>query len=543
MLFALLSACLVSSVPARPARQEGDAARLVPADSAILVRVESVRALNELVRVFAPVAGPEAARFDLQARLDSMAVEEEPGAPRSLPLLAPDRPLFMAFGTQGMAPTLVAPVTNGVPFRFHPTFGGGGELCVPLGNYTGVSLAPGYAASTAPNPLVAALRPGLVSVHVDLAGVIAAYRPLIDMGLRQFEASLDQFPSDGPFDVQPLMEQYLAFARGLLDTAVSLDFVLAREGGELVVRCDYVESVERPAFGPVGDVEGLLGYVDPASALQFAFNGKWTETLVLFEDFVDAGLEMYPASVRADLRQLLAAQRALDPLLAPGLVMGFDLGAEGMRGSYVMRSTRPGELLAALEALLRGLDHPHGLLSVGAAERLVVGGLEARVLPVEIHYEELLQTITDASEDGETSEVGPQLRQSLETLYGRDLRMALAVRGELVALCFGSGEAGLRASLERLSAPASSAPVLARLLGRLDRGALAFVYHLDFGQTMQQMLAALRGLMPGPMAFPSGPFAMDFFGARHERTWSGGMSVSVTELIDFARALAAVEQR
>jgi len=526
------------------ASQENDAAWLVPADATVLVRLESAQAWNELVRAFAPLAGEGAATHDLQAVLDSMGTAPVPGSQAALPRIDPARPVYVAVSldpSSGQTFTLVAPVTNGQPFRFSPAFGP--TTNVVRGSYTGASNRAGYAASASPNPRLAALRPGLVSVHLDLATLIATYRPMIDMGLAQFEMMLDQTPSDDemPFDVQPLMEVYLGAARALVDGADALDLQLEKRGDELALRLDYLEREEREPAGMVADVVPFLGTIDPSSSAQVVLTGKWTEVLALFDSVTEAMVDVYPEPLRSDVQRLLRFPSEMDALLLPGLVVGFDFGAEGVHGSYVMRSSQPAELQAKLEALVRELDHEGGLLSVGTAERLVIEGLEARVLPLEIQHEAMLHALAEmsAASGGLPPEAENQFRATMETIYGRDLRLAMVPRGELLAVCVAGDDSGLRAHVARLKTPAAPSPKLVRLVQHIPRGALGFAYQLDFGRSMGQVFQALQGVLPGAVAFPDQEASFGFWGATGGRTWSGGMVMRLDELIAFGQALEA----
>lgn len=528
--------------------QADDAARIVPAEAAVLVRLESARALDELVHAFAPITGADAARFELQVWLDSLASDEQ--APDARPRLDPERPLYFALTLDpagGPSWTVAAPVVNGQPFQLHATFGASTSQVV--GSYAALTSRPVFEASTAASALFAGLHPGLVSVRIDLAKLIATFRPLIEMGLAQAEGALDQLPAgDMPFDVQPLLEVYLEGARALLDSARTLDLALERRGERLTLAGTFTEEAERLGEVAQADVGPLLGLLDPASPVQFAFNGKWTDSLVLVEDFVDAAFQVYPEPLRTDMQRLFAQQRALDPLLAPGAVASFDLGPAGMRAGYFLRTREPEQLMSALEALMRTLDHEGGLVRIGAAERLLVDGLEARVLPAEIRYEALQSLLTQASPDGAVGEPEKlhelqKLREGLQAIYGERMRMALAARGDLVAVCVAPNDSELRAALARLAAPALPDARLVALAERIEPGALGLAYQLDFGRFAGRLADAMQVLVPEALLFPDLDASLGFFGSLRGGTWSGGMTLSLAELAEFARAVGALRGR
>jgi hypothetical protein len=532
-------ALVALSVPA--AAQTDDVARILPADAAVLVRLESGQSWNDLAHALAPLVGEGAAGFDMQKTLDGMASDE--ADPATLPRLDPARPLFLAVTFDpGSGPglTFAVPVSNGQPFRIHETFGTTKSTVV--GNYAAITTLPEFVPSPTPNVHLAALRPGLVSVRVDLGALIATFRPLIEMGLAQAEAALDELPSEGmSFDFEPMMEAYLDAARDLLDSARTLDLALERSGEELSFRGDYTEAAERMPAGARADVGPMLGLLDPTSPVQVAFNGTWTDSLELFGDFVDAALDVYPEPLRSDMGRLLDQQRALGPLLAPGMVASFDLGPAGLRADYFLRASEPERLAAALEELMRTMDHEGGLVRVGAAERLVVDELEARVLPVEIRYESLEVMLAHvdpgAVEEAEVDEAFRRMREGLQAIYGERLRLALAWRGDVVGVCVAANDSELRVALARLTAPALPDPRLPALLANVEAGATGFAYHIDFGRIAGRLAAAMQALTPETVAFPDLDASLDFWGSLHGSTWSGGTMLSLAELTEFARSV------
>lgn len=539
-----LTGLVLALVSLAPPAQDAAATRFIPPDAALLIRFESAQAWNQFVHAFAPLV-PDAATYDLQGMFDEMASAEAREHPATLAKLDPTRPLYVAFsfeagGEPGM--TLLAPSANDQPFQFDPSFGPTTSRIE--GGYTVVTNRPAVTTHDGSGAALAALRPGLVSLHVDLANLIATYRPLIDMGLRQAEMMMDEVPgAEMTFDLQPLMEAYLDLARGLLDAAEGLDLALVRNGEELALRFDYTEKSARPFARSAGDVGPLLGFIDPAASIQMAYGGKWTEYFLLFEDFLEGVLAIYPEPLRADLERLFTLQKALDPLLAPGAAMGVGFGAGGPQGSYVMRSTDPEALVSAIEGLVRALDHEGGFVRIGAVETLAVEGLAARVLPVEFHFESLTHLFAGL---GGTEPPPPEALQgmvdTLAALYGRSLRIALATAGERVLVVFDREDAGLRAGLARLTAPATPSPKLLALLARIEPGTVGFAYHFDIGQAMGQAFEAVRDVFPAQSLPPAG-FSLGSWMAVRDRTWSGGMVLRIDDLIRYAQGLRAGLQR
>lgn len=534
---------LAALVPlAAPLLAQGEAgARALPPDAAVLVRIESTRAWNDFVHAFAPLNG-SAALHDLQGVLDGMASYEAQESPETLPRLDPGLPLYLAvsFAAGGLpGVTFAAPVTNAQPFRFHETFGAGASRVQD--GYSIATTLPEVVVGSSPPAGLAELRPGLAAVHVDLAGLIGTYRPLIDTGLRQFEMSLDQFEDeDAPFDIQPLMEAYLDLARGLLDRAEALDVALEREGDSVALALDYTEREAREVLGEGADLAPLLGYIAPNAAVQLAYGGRWPDYLRLFDGLLEGMLAMYPEPLRADMEALFTLQDRLDPLLLPGAVMAFDLGQGGMHGSYVMRSKEPGALIDELERLMRELDHEGGMVSVGARESLNVDGHEARVLTLQLHFEALAEAMAQGNGPDEPSAgAEEEFLQAVTSLYGRETRVAMLALDDRVHVGFARDDDGLRSELARVRAPATPSPKLQRLLRRFEPGAAGLAYHLDFGELMGGIGEAMQALLPG-QTLPDLNFSMDLWLAPHGRVWSSGVELRLDELIAYVKALESL---
>jgi len=310
------------------------------------------------------------------------------------------------------------------------------------------------------------------------------------------------------------------------------------------LRADYTGGEEHAATPTLADLEPMLGLLDPRCPIQVASNGRWIDFLRTFEDFTAAALEVYPEPLRTDMKRLLGQQDALEALLAPGLASSFDLGPGGLRGSTFVRATKPRELVAAFEELLRSLDHEGGLLRLGPAETLAVSGIEARSFSAEIRYDVLADAFarSNPAAGADAKQALVRLRGALEAVYGKELRFALAQRGETVAVCLGADDSELVTQLVRLGKPATPLPSLAAMLPELEPGATGFVYHFDLGKFASRMAAVQESIAPTATAFPHPDIdlPMDFWCARHGATWSGGMGLSLGQLQVFLQRMGAL---
>jgi hypothetical protein len=518
-----------------------EAASLVPADAAILVRVESLAGMAELVNAFAEVGQDEPV---VPARI--LGDLPYPGPAENVD---PTRPVYLAisFAPDQPAPgmTWIVPARSGTPLGLDNS--DGAFTLHVAGDYTSITSRPGVARPSAPSLLVAALRPGLVAVHLDLATLIERFRPLIDMGLRQAETGLDSLPTDPsvPFDPSEMFEWYFGFARECLASAEALELALGRAGETLTLRGRYrVKAGSPQEFARVETVAlaPLAGLVDPEAPMQMAVNGSWKDMLSTVSDLMETAVGMYPEPFRTDLERVLTLQESLADVLLPGIAMASDFTTEGVRLCYVLRARDPERALAGIEEMMRAFDHGDGFAAVGPAERLVLAGFEGRVLPLEFRREAFAKFLAL----GQEPEAGldQEVEEMMTTLYGRNLRLALATRGEFVAVALGNNDSVLRADLERLAHPALAAPKMLSLADELPPGAFGFVQHIDLGRTLGRMMAATRGVMALPFGvFPERDFALDFWGSALEREYTGGVRMDLAELLAFAHALREFEGR
>ena len=520
-----------------------DAASLVPADAALLVRIESLNGLAELAQAFSELEPGQ----EPPSAAELLAGFAYPGPAANVDAA---RPLFLALSFRPDSPapglTWIVAAASGSTLALDNS-----ESALTLhtqGDYTAITNQPGAPRPSAASPLVAALPPGLVALHVDLAGLIQRFRPLIDMGLREAELQMANMPQQAsmPFDMEGLFEWYFDRAHEIVDSAEALELGLAHDGRTLALRGTYrVKAGSPQVFAPLETtaLAPFAGLIDPDAPLQMASNGRWTDLLAPMSGMMEVALEMYPEPFRSDMERALDLQRALADTYLPGFAMGADFTTEGVRMSYVLRAKDPARVLASFEEMFRFFDREDGLMSVGAAERLLVEGLEGRVFPLEIKPENMAKLFSTLGGDPLVAEEASRAaQQAVETLYGRNLRCGIAARGELVAMVLGNNDSVLRAELERLVRPALPAAEMLALSDELPPGAFGLAYRFDFGRTMARMMTAMQGFPNLPFGvWPEQPFSLDMWAAALEREYSGGMRLDLDELVEFARSIRELE--
>ncbi len=536
----------LTTVPPAQAQVPEDAARLVPGDAHVLVRLESVQSALELVNTFATMATGGALTLDAHLLLSQLDV------PGDVDKIAPDKPLLMCFsiGPAGPVTTLVLPVTDAAGYAASLPAGDAasgepGRSTARSGGYVGVSTRAGYAAAAEPSLLAKGLRPGIASVHVDLKTLIATFRPIIEDGLDSFEGALDQMggAQATPFDMTPMFEAYIDGIWAFVDSAESLDLGLEKRGQALELAGTFtaLEKSQLAGFGGEGaiDLSAYPGALQPESSFAMVAGCDWKRLLTQLGPFLDGVVGMYPEPFASNLDRYMDAFTEAYGLMGPVVAASGDLGPDGMRLSYFLRSEKPGELLAAMEKALGSFEGEGTGMSISAPQRIEVGGQPATQYRMVLDVEKLIAQ--GAGAEPMDAEAAQEMRDMLSAFWGKDgLRFVLAQKGDLLAVVLGNDEAYVRGVLAALGAPKKPLPAdFQRALAAASGGTPAVAYRIDYGRIFSQMktLGALLG--PGAeelSGLPDLPLPLTFWGSIRGRVWHGGMSTDLDSLIAFARA-------
>ena len=321
-----------------PSAQDAEIARLVPADAVFVLRLESVDGLLEVVNVFASVGDNEP--MDAGKLLGDMDLPGDAGQ------VDPSRPLLLAVAASPQTPEPV--VTFVLPVRDVQAYQGSLAAqsrwrSATAGGYVGVSAGQGYALAAEPTALAAGLRPGVASMRLDLETLIAAYRPIIQMGLEQVEMQLDMLAgmAAGPVDIGPMLELYLDMVWDFIDSADRLDLGLVQTAGslELAGALSTLEGSPMAAWGGAApaDLSSWPGQVDPEGSLVMAMGGDWANLMKRMQPMLDVSFALYPPETRKFFDDYMAASASLFPLMGP-VFAGGEFGPGGMRLGYVVRS-------------------------------------------------------------------------------------------------------------------------------------------------------------------------------------------------------------
>jgi hypothetical protein len=544
MTHALLLSALLPFVS--PGSQDpAEAARLVPADAFLTVRVESAARLHALAARFARMGGDE-------VPADAAALLRDMDVPGDAAQIDVARPAYVAFslGNGGMAPapTFVVPVRDAQAYAASLAEDATLQTAVS-GGYVGISTVPGYAAAGS-DAALATLRPGLISASLDLATLIKTFRPMIEMGLDQVEMMMDQMAveQDAAMDMGALMEVYVDGLWAFVDSADQLDLVFEFDGTLLQQRVWLSTLADSPMakLGGEGsfDLRPAAAFVDPEAGFGMLMACDMVKTTERFDPWLDMLLDAYPPEIGAEIERLVDAYRPLLPLLGPTFAASGDMGSGGMRIAYSLPCADPAKLSESMRELLASAaaGPASQAFAIGAPEEIELAG--GKALRARLTFD--VESLTEMSAPGEDvgAEELEQLATVMESLYGDgNLPIVWRAMADRVAVALGGDDAFAAAALNARPRPSDGQP--AELRGAVEAasgGALGLVYRIDYARIFSDM---------APMFASMG---VDEFGSLSDKdlrmpitvwmkvagtTWSGGASLRMDQLESVVQAFTA----
>lgn len=363
----LLSCLFLAAVPGCNEQDAGvvlpdDLVALLPAAPSALVACPGLAAMDRALADLDARAGAEPvlppamrAKLDLAALLHEavpgLGAAADPDLPLALALVLPppmvqDEPLV----------TLVVPLRD--PEAAPPAPADRFRALVVHGRYAAYSTDPALAVGDSVPDLASDLRPGLLSGAVDVAGTVAQYRGLLEMGLGMMAMGAGAGGQDG----EPAMSAEEAAAlgkvlRGLMDSATRLDAALGLDEGMLalsgVLGLDPASplspAADQPDFGRAVALTGLL----PADAdVVQAWAADQGRPMAFMREYTLAGVRKEAAGLPPAQAAAYAAwfESHLDllPRLACPAAAALDFGEDGLGLLAVLEPADPAGLAEAL---------------------------------------------------------------------------------------------------------------------------------------------------------------------------------------------------
>lgn len=541
----LLSALLPLPASLAQGSEAAEAARLVPADAFLAVRVESAERFHALAVRFARMGGD-----DVPA--DAAALLAEMDVPGDLAQIDAARPAYLALSLGGapVVATFVVPARDAQAYA--TSLAGDATLSTAvLGSYVGVSMRPGYAAEAQASALAGALRPGLLTARVDLATLIRTFRPMIEMGLEQVEMMMDQMAEqqqDTPMDMGALLEVYVDGLWAFVDSADQLDLALDFDGRVLHQRASLSTLADSPLarLGGEGsyDLRPAACWIDPQAGFSMVMACDLAKTMERFGPALDTILGAYPAEFGAEMKRMLDAYRPLLPLMGPLTAASGDFAPGGMRMSYDFLCPDPAKLSAELRTQLGQLSASatSETFSITAPEEVELGGSKSLRARLKFDVAGLTETMTEGELDA--AELVP-LQSMMTAIYGDGtMQMVWRPTADRLALALGGDDAFAASALAaKPRAFDSLPPELRAAVESASGGALGLVYRIDYARILSDMAPMFESMGMDEFDALEGTnlrMPVTFWMGTAGTTWSGGAGLDVDQLTALVESLKAV---
>ena len=395
--------------------------------------------------------------FDIHAFLAELEV------PGDTKLLDADRPLLLALSFSPSGPpvgTAVVPVADAQAYAATLE---DGKVWKQLGGYVGVSDLTEYEPLAEPSPIAVGLPETASAGRVDLGKIFDMYAPLIEMGLAQIESLAQMQSSSSDMDFEGVLDWYIDGIESFIDSADVLDFGVATRGNDL----DFTFALRTFQDSPMAELaaEGdagmakLAGCVDTGDSIVFLGGMEMSTLWESMEGLMDAGLTMYPESVREQLSQMIDGWKELSPLFGNAIAGSGGFTADGMRFTYYVDSPDPAQFIVKYMELFEKMRDSSGMFVLEGPTTSKIGDIEVQHVSMQITEEGLAALMEESSD---TSVDPAQLKEIMDVMYGKDgLHFALASSGSRLVLTLGGDEAYLGGAVRRLqaqSAPPSRTP-------------------------------------------------------------------------------------
>ena len=476
----LLAALLAGATGCKRASDDSalpaDLLALLPADPTVVISLSSLDDWEVRRQALADsTGGPPLLPGGALAEIDLAAIFAEQ-LPAAAAVAATDRPLVLAVG-------LPAPLTNQLDVVFvFPVAGDTevGELAdgepfrsqLSSGKYLALATSAAYTPADSVPALARDRLPGLVSVAVDLEGVVAMYRPLVVMGLAAMAAMPPHEDTDGPAQVlTPAEAAALAKMTGdLMDSVRRQDLALDLDDEELDLawRLDLIpgsplDPGPQPDFARALALTGAL----PADApVKMAAAVDQTRQVDVFSDYYLAAmgkdLARLPEDLARGIEEWFTGYLETYGYVNVPLASSAGIGPEGVDLTMILAAADPAGLREHFARQLTILGNLGVGLTVTAVEDQDLGGVAVHGWHLDWD-DAVLTAIVAQADSAQVAPTGGELLQTMNLLRRLTPDLWLAEVGELLVLTTTTDDTELAARLAAVQAPSGPDPQLAAL--------------------------------------------------------------------------------
>ena len=517
-----------------PAGDVAAIAQLVPADTAVLLRISSAEKLEEVTSQLSAALplppSPNVLGMTAMLGLDPAAVER-------------DRPVYLcaSFGERDAPPvlTLIAPVADsGAIAKTHP----GGGLGVADGYVSLSQLKSDLRAGG--STLAAGIPGGDLSARCDLVRIISTYRADIENALQGFEECFASGARAGlpSFEPAELTARITDWLRELVGSAETLDAVVNHKEGffdlQLAMTAGETSPLARAAARTKSELVQLGRCLPPDMPVTMLLRFDIAGMNDLFLPVLSALMEKRPAEEREAREGHVRRMNDAADLLTDDWAIALDFGKDGMRFAMVGGARDAQAYLATYRDLLQTpVLGQMGMAFQSEGSRKVAGTTVERMrMTMDVQkYMEFL-----GMEDLGAEAIG-QASMALALVLGeKGMAFEMAAQEDRLFFAAGAGEE----LMDRMLA-ADEPPAWLEGTAAAIGGELGFLVRLEMRGCMRgvsEMIARLAPGMPG-RAYPDGEdLPVVLYGTVDGRVYRGGMTGNLAKLAAFIRGTGSASR-
>ncbi len=511
-------------------------ASLVPSDAFFVARVTSYDAFQamagEIVEAFAPG-------------------EESPDVAELLPLdadlFAKNMPMTMAASLRSGQPvvTMILPaldpasVVAAVEAEDRP------GVTRTSGNYVGICEGSQY--EVGGSSLLSSMQPGQVAMRLDLAPVMEAFGPMIDMGMDQVrmmaeaEAGDQEMPMD--MDMEVMLDFYFDSFESFMDSAEIVDMGFELRDGMLTLNggLDVAEGSDMAGFGSAAKAN----FAPVASRLGSGGMG----TFLMGLDYADyerlAGgmmnelLLMYPESMRTGLEATMNGYAEMMKACEPGIAMRFDMRQGMQMGMVAQAKEQAAAVLPKGREIIQAMSMQEMGYSMTEVSEATVSGVAGFRSSLDMDFEKLLASMGE--EAGAAMDVA-EFEKMMQVMYGGNtVPIWYGAMDKILLGAFGNGEGLAEQVVARAkAADAAPAPMLSWAMEQVGGRTPSAAMNMDFVTLLRQAESIVKQFDENAESLPedlpaSVPIAQ-FFLIENLR-WSMGARMPLAAFGELVRSL------
>jgi hypothetical protein len=512
---------------------------LLPADAFLVVRARSIRTVIDDVNLLTGRSAGDAEYITTEKLL----TELDAGVAEFAAQLDVDRPAGLAVRLEaGMQPAVWFALPTQNAEKLALALAGRAEplTAIAAGDYLVVASQKDVTSPLGGCTVAAELAGSDLAAHVDLAALLGAFRPMVDMGLDQAEMEVT---NEGG-DEAAVASEYFDLTRDVLDSARGLRLQLDARANRIEIAGTFTVGEGTPLTkwfaGPRRDLGVGAGLLDTAAAFSMLSMSDPAGIGQRQLDWFETMAEAVPEKLRGLMQLETEVWREMQPKTTGLSAASLDFALEGLRASAFVESSDPASLIASMQRFLVSKEIAELGVVVSAPSQREVAGTPWTEYTIRMDLETLARFFDEQAtippEDREEAE------RALALFLGEGgLRLGVAAVDRYLVTRVGGDDAFARSTAARVGAkPAGLGEGMIHALSRSTNAQAAWLFHADVGRLMNQfgdLASSLGQEIELPVELLGDSFPITAHAVVEGLEWRGGIEFDAGDLARFVRAM------